>query len=171
MLINQLHFRNLKWQHACFVAVIMRRDNFIFDVHVKTVYGAGNGHNRGLYLPKIYMLCLNIIFLDSRHDYSKWSMSMATTFTISHCLTKIITKLNLESPYQWIVTGLATLLVTLMTTVSPSLAYRVGPGNILFTIAMLVVLQALVTFWVSTCTIDLSRARQRLVKGNKLVEI
>lgn len=65
------------------------------------------------------------------------------------------------SAHQWIVMGSSTLLVTEMTTVSPAFTCTVGPGNILFMAGIGTVMQARVTFWVSTCTVTIKYHKQR----------
>lgn len=65
------------------------------------------------------------------------------------CLKKIT--------YQWMVTLFETWLTTLITTLSPSLATKWGPGNFPFTLRMLLVWHNLVTFRYSILQIKKKR--------------
>lgn len=55
------------------------------------------------------------------------------------------------STHQWIVTLFLTWLTTLISSLSPSLAIILGPGNCPFTVTMLFVWHNLVTFFILIC--------------------
>lgn len=64
--------------------------------------------------------------------------------------------------YQWIETLYLTWLTTLMSRLSPSRAYIVGPGYRPFTVTMGLVEQSRVTFFLTTCSLPIKSNNQTI---------